>query len=277
RARKIAGFKNALRFHKMFVDAGGHLVPGANTNPSRIPGENLHHEIAVFVEAGVTPMQIIQGATKWSAEMLLMGDDLGTVEAGKIADIIVVDADPLEDIRNLREINSVIFNGGRVELGYDPAFEDPFHRSSEMNPPVEALQWVAAFKQVAFNARGFRFTGRPPGGPGTPLPDPVESPQPAVEAINPIMVTQGDPTVTVTLTGFHFVKRSRVYFEGTSVPYRAISPTELEVTIDASLLHEAGWRDLVVVNPPPYNPEIGTPWGNGTSNKAHLIVDYRYD
>ncbi|MGI9259467.1 MAG: amidohydrolase family protein, partial [Gammaproteobacteria bacterium] len=42
RARKIAGFKNALRFHKMFVDAGGHLVPGANTNPSRIPGENLH-------------------------------------------------------------------------------------------------------------------------------------------------------------------------------------------------------------------------------------------
>ncbi len=70
RARKIAGFQNALRFHKMFVDAGGHLVPGANTNPSRVPGESLHHEIAVFVEAGVTPMHIIQGATKWSAEML---------------------------------------------------------------------------------------------------------------------------------------------------------------------------------------------------------------
>jgi hypothetical protein len=277
RARKIAGFKNALRFHKMFVDAGGHLVPGANTNPSRVPGENLHHEIAVFVEAGVTPMQIIQGATQWSAEMLHMGDDLGTVEAGKIADIIVVNADPLADIRNLREIDTVIFNGDRVELGYDPAYEDPFHRSSEMNPPVEALQWVAAFKEVAFNARGFRFTGRRPGGPGTPLPDPVESPQPAVETITPIMVTQGDPTVTITLTGFHFVKRSRVYFEGTSVPYRAISPTELEITIDASLLHEAGWRDLVVVNPPPYNPEIGTPWGNGTSNTAHLIVDYRYD
>lgn len=154
--------------------------------------------------------------------------------------------------------------------------KDPFHRSSEMNPPVEALQWVAAFKEVAFNARGFRFTGRPPGGPGTPLPDPVESPQPAIETITPVMITQGSPTTTVTITGFHFVRRSRLYFNGTSVPYRAISPSRLEVTIDASLLHEAGWLDLVVKNPLPLNPEIGAPWGNGTSNKAHLIVDYRY-
>lgn len=276
RQRKIAGFQNALRFHKMFVDAGGHLVPGANTNPSRVPGENLHHEIAVFVEAGVTPMQIIQGATKWSAEMLHMGDDIGTVEAGKLADVIIVNENPLADIRNLREIDTVIFDGRVVELGYDVSYEDPFHRSSEMNPPVEALQWVAAFKEVAFNARGFRFTGRPPGGPGTPLPNPVEAPQPAIETIMPVMVTQGSPTMTVTITGFHFVRRSRVYFNGTSVPYRAISPTQLEVTIDASLLHEAGWPDLVVKNPLPLNPEIGTPWGNGTSNKAHLIVEYRY-
>jgi len=276
RQRKMAGFKNALRFHKLFVDAGGHLVPGANTNPSRVPGENLHHEFAVFVEAGVTPMQIIQGATKWSAEMLHMGDDIGTVEAGKLADVIIVNADPLADIRRLRDIDTVIFNGKVVELGYDVAFEDPFHRSSEMNPPVEALQWVAAFREVAFNARGFRFTGRPPGGPGTPLPNPVESPQPAIETITPIMVTQGSPTTTVTITGFHFVRRSRVYFNGTSVPYSVISPSQLEVTIDTSLLHEAGWLDLVVKNPLPLNPEIGTPWGNGTSNKAHLIVDYRY-
>ncbi len=175
RQRKMAGFKNALRFHKLFVDAGGHLVPGANTNPSRVPGENLHHEFAVFVEAGVTPMQIIQGATKWSAEMLHMGDDIGTVEAGKLADVIIVIENPLADIRGLREIDTVIFNGKVIELGYDVAFDDPFHRSSEMNPPVEALQWVAAFREVAFNARGFRFTGRPPGDPGTPPCQPGRS------------------------------------------------------------------------------------------------------
>ena len=276
RERKMIGFKNALRFHKMFVDNGGHLVPGANTNPSRVPGENLHHEIAVFEEAGISPMQIIQGATKWSAEMLLLGDEIGTVEVGKLADVIIVNEDPLRDISNLREIDTVIMNGKVVELGYDVSFHDPFRRDSELNPPVEALHWVAAFKEVAHGARGFRFVGRPPGGPGTPLPDPVEAPQPAIETITPVMVTQGGPTISITLTGFNFVRKSRVYFNGTSVPYEAKSPTQLEVTIDSSLLHEAGWADVVVVNPEPLNPELGYPWGNGTSNRAHLIINYRY-
>lgn len=276
RERKMIGFKNALRFHKMFVDNGGHLVPGANTNPSRVPGENLHHEIAVFEEAGISPMQIIQGATKWSAEMLLLGDEIGTVEVGKLADVIIVNEDPLRDISNLREIDTVIMNGKVVELGYDVSFHDPFRRDSELNPPVEALHWVAAFKEVAHGARGFRFVGRPPGGPGTPLPDPVEAPQPAIETITPVMVTQGGPTISITLTGFNFVRKSRVYFNGTSVPYEAKSPTQLEVTIDSSLLHEAGWADIVVVNPEPLNPELGYPWGNGTSNRAHLIINYQY-
>ncbi len=275
RQRKMDGFKNALRFHKMFVDAGGHLIPGANTNPSRVPGENLHHELGVFVEAGVTSMQIIQGLTKWSAEMLLLGDNIGTVEAGKLADVIIVNEDPLRDIANLRAIDTVIMNGEVVELGYNVSYHDPFRRDSEMNPPVEALQWVAAFKEVAFNQRGFRYVGRPPGGPGTALPDPVEAPQPAIESITPIMVTQGDPATTVTLNGFNFVRKSRVYFNGTSVPYEATSPTQLEVRIDSSLLHEAGWTDIVVVNPEPLNPELGYPWGDGASNKAHLIVRYR--
>ena len=275
REHKMDGFQSALRFHKMFVDAGGHLIPGANTNPSRVPGENLHHEIAVFREAGITPMQIIQGATKWSAEMLLLGDTIGTVEAGKLADIIILNEDPLRDIANLRAIDTVMMNGKIVELGYNASFEDPFRRDSELNPPVEGLHWVVAFRDVAFNGRGFRFVGRPPGGPGTPLPNPVEAPQPAIETISPIMVTQGDPTTTLTLTGFNFVRKSRVYFNGTSVPYTTTSPTQLEVTLDSSLLHKAGWADLVVVNPEPLNPELGYPWGNGTSNKAHLIIKYR--
>ena len=118
--------------------------------------------------------------------------------------------------------------------------------------------------------------GAPPGGPGTPLPDPVEAPQPAIETITPVMVTQGGPTISITLTGFNFVRKSRVYFNGTSVPYEAKSPTQLEVEIDSSLLHEAGWTDIVVVNPEPLNPELGYPWGNGTSNRAHLIINYQY-
>ena len=114
RERRLQGYRNALRFHKMFADAGGHVVPGANTNPTRVPGNSLIHEMLIFVEAGITPMQIIQGATKWSAEMIDRGKDLGTIEAGKLADIVIVNADPLQNIENLRQVDTVIFNGKRV-------------------------------------------------------------------------------------------------------------------------------------------------------------------
>jgi hypothetical protein len=70
------------------------------------------------------------------------------------------------------------------------------------------------------------------------------------------------------------VRRSKVLFKGVPVPYKAVSGSELEVTIDAALLQEPGWHDVVVVNPWPIHPEIGQEWGDGTSNKAHLIVSF---
>ena len=104
---------------------------------------------------------------------------------------------------------------------------------------------------------------------------PVESPQPAIESIAPLMVTEGAASATVTLRGFNFVRRSQVLFKGVPVPYKAVSGSELQVAIDGSLLREPGWHDLVVRNPWPLHPEIGLQWGNGTSNKAHLIVKFR--
>ena len=275
RERRMQGYRNALRFHKMFADAGGHLVVGANTNPTRVPGNSLFHEMLIFVEAGLTPMQIIQGATKWPAEMIDRGKDMGTIEAGKLADIVILNKDPLQSIENIRDVNAVVFNGRRVELGYSAGFNPVFKRESELNPPVEALLWVNAFRPVAYTGSGGRFNGNPPVAAGRPLPNPAESPQPAIEAISPIVVTEGSPTTTVTLKGFNFVRRSQVLFKGTPVPYKAVSGSELQVTIDSSLLHEAGWHDVVVRNPWPLHPEIGLQWGTGTSNKAHLIVKYK--
>jgi hypothetical protein len=275
RERRLQGWRNTLRFHKMFADAGGHVVPGANTNPGRVPGNSLIHEMLIFVEAGITPMQIIQGATKWSAEMIQRQKDLGTVEAGKIADIVIVNADPLQNIENLRQVDTVIFGGNRVALGYNAGYNPVYKRDSEMNPPVEALPWVNAFKTVAFTGSGGRFNGQRPVGPGQALPNPAESPQPAIEAISPIMVTEGSPTTTVTLRGFNFVRRSQVLFKGAPVPFKAVSGSELQVTVDARLLREPGWHEFVVRNPWPLHPEIGQHWGNGTSNRAHLIVKFR--
>ena len=275
RERRLRGYQNALRFHKMFADAGGHVAPGANTNPTRVPGNSLIHEMLIFIEAGISPMQIIQGATKWSAEMVDRGRDLGTVEAGKLADIVIVNADPLQNIENLRQVDAVIFNGARVSPGYSAGYNPVFKRESELNPPVEALLWVNAFRPVAFGGSGGRFNGNPPVGPGQALPNPFESPQPAIESISPLMVTEGSPTATVTLKGFNFVRRSQVLFKGVPVPYKAVSGSELQVTIDAAFLREPGWHELTVRNPWPLHPEIGLQWGNGTSNRAHLIVRFR--
>jgi len=88
-----------------------------------------------------------------------------------------------------------------------------------------------------------------------------------------VMVAAGSPTLNLTLTGFNFVRRTRVYFDGISVPYRRVSPTDLEVTLDENLLRRAGRFDIVVKNRGPLaSPE----WGDGTSNKAHLIVNFKY-
>jgi hypothetical protein len=272
--RRKLGFQNSLRFHKMFVDAGGHLLPGADSNPVKVPGINLHHEFMIFTEAGLTPMQIIQGATKWSAEMIDRGRDLGTIETGKIADIIVVNKDPLQNIENLRDLQAVIFDGKRVPLGYTVGYNPVFKVESELNPPVSRIPWVKAFQVVAFEGSGGRFNGSRPVPAGRPLPDPFESPQPAIETISPIQVTAGSPTTTITLQGFNFVRRSQVLFKGVPVPWKAVSGSELQVTIDANLLQEPGWHELVVKNPWPLHPEIGLEWGDGTSNAAHLIVAF---
>jgi hypothetical protein len=73
--------------------------------------------------------------------------------------------------------------------------------------------------------------------------------------------------------GFNFVRKSTVTFNGRSVPYRAVNGRELQVTLDADLLRTPGRFELYVKNPDPIGTD--TQWGNGTSNKAHLIVNYR--
>ena len=68
----------------------------------------------LMVKAGLTPMQAIQAATINGARFLGLEDQFGTLEPGKIADLIILGADPLEDIRNTRNIDEVWMNGERV-------------------------------------------------------------------------------------------------------------------------------------------------------------------
>jgi imidazolonepropionase-like amidohydrolase len=89
-------------------DAHVTLIAGTD---QAVPGHSLHREMELFVEAGFTPMEALQAATLVPARVLGRDKDLGTVEPGKIADFLVVDGDPLADIRNLRRVVTTVQSG----------------------------------------------------------------------------------------------------------------------------------------------------------------------
>jgi imidazolonepropionase-like amidohydrolase len=78
------------------------------------PGSSLHKELYNFVtQLGLTPMEAIERATRIPAEFMGIADSVGTVQAGRVADLVLLDGDPLTDIRNTSRINAV-FLAGRV-------------------------------------------------------------------------------------------------------------------------------------------------------------------
>ena len=80
-------------------------------NHNIIPGFSLHDELSLLVNAGLTPMQALQAATRNAAEALDVLNKTGTIEVGKKADLVLLDVNPLEDINNTRKINAVIKAG----------------------------------------------------------------------------------------------------------------------------------------------------------------------
>lgn len=92
--------------------AGVEFLAGTDViNPYCFPGFSLHDELGLLVEAGLSPMEALQAATLNPARYLGREKDLGTVEKGKIADLVLLDASPLDDIGNTRKIDSVVFGG----------------------------------------------------------------------------------------------------------------------------------------------------------------------
>jgi imidazolonepropionase-like amidohydrolase len=92
--------------------AGVRILAGSDSwNPFIFPGFTLHDELALLVDAGLSPMAALQAATRNAAEWMGMLKERGTIEAGKIADLVLLDADPLADIHNTRTIRAVILQG----------------------------------------------------------------------------------------------------------------------------------------------------------------------
>ena len=102
-----------LEVVKAMHDAGIPFLAGTDTASGVyvFSGFSLHEELQRFVAAGFTPMEALQTATLNPAKFLGMDDRLGTIEKGKAADLVLLDANPLDDIRNTQKIAAVVANG----------------------------------------------------------------------------------------------------------------------------------------------------------------------
>jgi Amidohydrolase family len=94
--------------------AGVMIIAGTDAgwgNPYTFPGFSLHDELELLVRAGLSPLEALRTATLNPAIFMNMRDKFGTVEKGRTADLVLLDANPLEDIANTRRISAVVLNG----------------------------------------------------------------------------------------------------------------------------------------------------------------------
>jgi hypothetical protein len=117
--------------------AGVGFLAGTDAlNPYCFPGFSLHDELALLVQAGLTPMEALQAATINPAVYMGRSDQLGTVAKGKLADLILLDANPLNDIGNTKRI-SAVFLGGRL---FD---------KSQLDGILAGAEKIASLKSIA--------------------------------------------------------------------------------------------------------------------------------
>ncbi len=118
------------RSAKALVDRGGRVQLGAH---GQLQGLAAHWELWMFAQGGMTNHEVLRAGTLFGAEYLGLDGDIGSLEAGKLADLVVLDANPLDDIRNTETIRLVMVNGRLFdaatmnEVGNHPRERKPFY------------------------------------------------------------------------------------------------------------------------------------------------------
>jgi imidazolonepropionase-like amidohydrolase len=126
------GYHRLEGFVREFRRAGGEVLAGSD-NVAGVAGLTLLRELESLVAAGLTPMETLMAATR-DAARFLQRNDLGTIEPGKTADLVVFGANPLDDMRNLHKVEKVIQNGQEVETAFHRGYPLPPARPQLVRP-----------------------------------------------------------------------------------------------------------------------------------------------
>ncbi len=207
------GYRGVQQFLKKFVDAGGKIYAGTDSSAATTPGLSLHHEMELLVDAGLSPMQAIQAAATNGAEIMGLGSKLGTIEKGKIADLVLLDANPLESISNTKTIFKVVKDGRIVDTQYHADYEIPIKR---------------------------------PGPESKHLYNPV----PQLRDVLPPVAVEGE-SVNLRILGRGFTPNSVVKFDGRAVETRWVNSTELRAALVPSQTVRVGTFSITVDTPKP--------------------------
>jgi imidazolonepropionase-like amidohydrolase len=105
-----------LQLTKTLYDNGVTILSGTDIpNFDLVPGASLHHELEILIEVGISPLEVIKIATSNGAQALGIEEDVGTIESGKQADMVILSDNPINEISNTKKIEAVINNGQLIE------------------------------------------------------------------------------------------------------------------------------------------------------------------
>ena len=235
------GYENFQWFFKTFVDAGGRLILGPDTtsinHATMLPGVVTRREMQLLVDSGISPMQAIQAGTLWAAEVIDQDKDLGSVEEGKIADLLILPRNPLDDITAYKDIELVMQNGRVLDHGFHYYFNNP-------------IPWPAG-NVISYADEGF--------GPVTEIPA-------SIVGISPRAIVEGSGDINLSVTGGDFISTSTIEFDGQWLETELINPGEVRATVPARLLQNVGTYSVRIAHRKP---------GWGKTNTMYLIVKFK--
>jgi len=127
RARLLSGYKMVQDFARRFVAAGGKIHSGSDPDYV-LAGYGVHAEFQLMIDAGLTPLQAIQSASINVAQAWGKDRDYGSVEKGKIADLVVIRGDPMKDIFATQDVEKVFMEGKVIDTSFHPDYRNPVPR-----------------------------------------------------------------------------------------------------------------------------------------------------